>query len=53
MTGIDRLGFDLSATTSSGSRLLRVAFREPIGNTNDARRALIALLTEARAKLRS
>jgi len=53
MTGIDRLGFDLSATTSSGARSLRVAFREPIADSNDARRALIALLTEARAKLRS
>jgi putative heme iron utilization protein len=53
MTGIDRLGFDLSATTATGARNLRVAFREPIADTNDARRALIALLTEARAKLRS
>ena len=53
MTGIDRLGFDLSATTSSGAKNLRIAFREPIADTNDARRALIALLTEARAKLRS
>jgi heme oxygenase (biliverdin-IX-beta and delta-forming) len=53
MTGIDRLGFDLSATTSSGSRTLRIAFHEPIASSNDARRALIALLTEARAKLRS
>jgi putative heme iron utilization protein len=51
MTAIDRLGFELSAETPEGARTVRVAFNEPIATKNDARKALVGLLKEARAKL--
>lgn len=51
MTSIDRLGFEMSAVTRQGTRTLRVAFHEPIASKADARRALVGLLQEARAKL--
>jgi putative heme iron utilization protein len=51
MTGIDRLGFEMSTLTPAGPRPIRLAFSEPIANKQDARKALVALLKEARAKL--
>jgi putative heme iron utilization protein len=51
MTSIDRLGFEMSVVTPSGTRTVRLAFAEPIRSKADARRALVGLLREARAKL--
>jgi len=51
MTSIDRYGFEMSATTAVGPRPIRLAFPTAIANKTDARKALVALLHEARAKL--
>lgn len=51
MSSIDRLGFELSVATSQGTQTVRLAFQEPIASKNDARKALVALLREARTKL--
>ncbi len=51
MTHIDRLGFELSARTAAGTQTVRLAFPEPISNKTDARKALVSLLKDARAKL--
>ena len=51
MSSIDRLGFELSVVTAEGTRTVRLAFHEPIASKNDARKALVGLLREARAKL--
>jgi heme iron utilization protein len=51
MTSIDRLGFEMSVQAPGGTKTVRLAFHEPIANKNDARKALVGLLKEARAKL--
>jgi heme oxygenase (biliverdin-IX-beta and delta-forming) len=51
MTGIDRLGFEMSVTTPSGTQTLRLPFSAPIADKTDARKALVALLKDARARL--
>jgi putative heme iron utilization protein len=51
MTGIDRYGFELSATTPEGPRPVRLAFPATIGTPDEARAALIALLQDARRQL--
>jgi heme iron utilization protein len=51
MTSVDRYGFEMSAITALGPRPIRLAFASPIASKTDARKALVALLHEARAKL--
>ena len=51
MTGIDRLGFELSVGTPLGTRPARIAFASEITTPAAAREALVRLVTEARAKL--
>jgi putative heme iron utilization protein len=51
MTAIDRYGFEMSATTGDGPRLVRLAFATPIGTPEDARAALISMLKDARSTL--
>ena len=51
MTGVDRYGFEMSAVTQEGPRPVRLAFPEPIATSEQARRALIAMLEAARSKL--
>lgn len=51
MTGIDRYGFEMSATTPEGPRPIRLGFAAPIATPTDARKALVAMLQEARTKL--
>lgn len=53
MTSIDRLGFEMSVVSGASTRTVRLAFHEPIASKTDARRALVGLLKEARAKLGS
>jgi putative heme iron utilization protein len=50
MTGIDRYGFEMSAKTSEGPRPVRLAFPRPVSTPEEARAALIAMLTDARTK---
>jgi heme iron utilization protein len=49
MTAVDRYGFELAATTPEGPRAGRIAFDEPVGNTDEVRRAMVALVKRARA----
>jgi putative heme iron utilization protein len=51
LTAIDRYGFEMSATTGQGQRLIRLGFPLPIASTSEARAALVALLKQARTKL--
>jgi putative heme iron utilization protein len=48
MTSIDRYGFEMSVNTSQGPRPVRLAFPRPVSTPEEARAALIAMLTEAR-----
>jgi putative heme iron utilization protein len=50
MTSIDRYGFEMSVKTSEGPRPVRLAFPRPVGTPEEARAALIAMLTEARRR---
>lgn len=49
MVGIDRHGITLDVTTPGGPRLARLGFPEPLTSADDARPAVIDLLTLARA----
>jgi hypothetical protein len=49
MTGIDRYGFEMSVTTERGPRPVRLAFPEPVSTPDGARKALVAMVGEARA----
>jgi heme iron utilization protein len=50
MTSVDRYGFEMSAETGKGRRLIRLAFSAPITTSDDARREMVDLLRRARAK---
>lgn len=51
MTGVDRYGFEMSATTEQGPRPIRLAFEEPVTNSGEVRKALVSLANAARDKL--
>ncbi len=51
MTGIDRHGFEMSVKTPAGVRPARIAFAAGIATPDEARKALVALVKEARIKL--
>ncbi len=51
MIAVDRYGFDLAVTTGEGPRSLRIAFPAPVTSANEVRKALSAMVREARAKL--
>jgi len=51
MVAIDRLGFDLLATTSDGLQPVRVNFDEPVDTPDAVRSAVVVLLERARAML--
>lgn len=51
MTAIDRYGFELLAVTSDGEQQVRIPFPEDVTSPDAARRALIALVRDARAAL--
>lgn len=51
MTGIDRYGFEMSAKTEEGPRLVRLAFAKPVTSPEEARGALISMLNDARSRL--
>lgn len=50
MTGIDRYGFEMSVATEAGRRPVRLAFPAPVATPEEARRALIELVAEARRR---
>lgn len=50
MTGVDRYGFDLAVTTPTGPKVARLAFDEPVSDTNAVRKAMVALVKRARAE---
>jgi putative heme iron utilization protein len=51
MTGIDRYGFEMSATTAQGPQPVRLAFPKPVSTPEEVRGALISMVKEARSKL--
>jgi len=51
MTSVDRYGFEMSVETSEGPRPVRLAFPEPISTSTEARKALVAMLEQARKQL--
>jgi hypothetical protein len=51
MTGIDRYGFEMSASTPAGPRPIRLAFTESVSTSEEARAALVAMVKDARSKL--
>ena len=52
MTGVDRYGFEMSAVTGKGPRPIRLAFTKPVSTPEEARAALVAMLKDARTRLR-
>jgi len=52
MTGVDRYGFDMSATTTHGPRPVRVAFGSPVGTPEELRASPVAMANDARSRLR-
>ena len=52
MTGVDRYGFEMSAVTAEGPRPVRLAFAAPVGTPEEVRAALVAMLKDARTRLR-
>jgi putative heme iron utilization protein len=51
MTTIDRYGFEMTAYGPFGQGLVRLAFETPINDATEARKALVAMLGDARRKL--
>ncbi|MGB0589982.1 MAG: HugZ family protein [Myxococcota bacterium] len=51
MTGVDRYGFEMSATTAEGPRPIRLAFPAPITRPDEVRSALVQLAKAARTTL--
>tara|TARA_B100000900_G_scaffold123763_1_gene104390 strand:+ start:3365 stop:4216 length:852 start_codon:yes stop_codon:yes gene_type:complete len=48
MTGIDRYGFEMSATTGLGQRPIRLAFENEISSPDEARKELVKMVKRAR-----
>lgn len=49
MTGVDRYGFEMSATTAAGPRPIRLAFSQPVSTPDEVRKELVAMAKRARA----
>jgi putative heme iron utilization protein len=49
MTGVDRYGFEMSATTAEGPRPIRLAFSQPVSTPDEVRKELVAMARRARA----
>jgi putative heme iron utilization protein len=48
MTGVDRYGFEMSASTGRGPRPIRLAFSSPITTADEVRKEMVALAKRAR-----
>lgn len=51
MIAVDRYGFDLEVAMERGSRAVRVPFPAPVSSPDAVRKAMVALVREARGKL--
>jgi putative heme iron utilization protein len=51
MVAVDRLGFDLLASTPNGLQPARLNFDDPVDTPEDVRKSVVALLARARKKL--
>ena len=51
MTGVDRYGFEMSVVTGEGPRPVRVAFSEPVADSDAVRAHMVSLVQRARAQL--
>jgi hypothetical protein len=51
MTGVDRYGFEMSVRTERGQRPARLAFASDVTTPDEARKALVAMVKDARALL--
>jgi hypothetical protein len=49
MTGVDRYGFEMSATPPEGPRPVRVAFATPVSTPEQVRAELVAIVKLARS----
>jgi putative heme iron utilization protein len=49
MTGVDRYGFEMSATTAAGPRPIRLGFSHPVSTPEGVRKEMVALAKRARA----
>ncbi len=50
MIDVDRYGFDLRVTTAEGARSVRLAFDSPVASAQEVRKALVAMVHEARSR---
>jgi putative heme iron utilization protein len=50
MIAVDRYGFELRVSTGEGPRTARVAFPAPVSTATEVRKALVAMVREARAR---
>lgn len=50
MSAVDRYGFELVAVSPAGRAAVRIGFPEPCTSADEVRRALVAMVAEARAK---
>ena len=51
ITAVDRYGFEMAIVTPEGKRARRLAFETPVATTDEVRRAMVALVKEARARI--
>ncbi|NRA36275.1 MAG: DUF2470 domain-containing protein [Polyangiaceae bacterium] len=51
MTGVDRYGFEMSATTAAGPRPIRLAFPEAVASSDETRKAIVAMYRRAQEKI--
>ncbi len=50
MTSVDRYGFELDVITPAGPRATRLPFGAPVSATDEVRKAMVALVREARGR---
>jgi heme iron utilization protein len=51
MTAVDRYRFEMAVVTPDGKRARRLAFDTPLSTTDEVRRAMVAMVKDARARL--
>ena len=51
MTAVDRYGFEMTVDAPDGPRAARLAFPAPLSTTDEVRKAMVALVKDARGRL--
>jgi heme iron utilization protein len=51
MTAVDRYGFEMTVVGPAGPRATRLAFDAPVSTSDEVRKAMVALVRDARARL--